>query len=325
MFFCGLEKGHIAMMHDLVSVEQLTPAAVSHYVQLAQAFKQGAQIQLVHPAYAMNLFFENSTRTHTSFEMAERRLGIEVLSFVADTSSVTKGESLLDTLKTIQAIGVNIAVIRHSQNEYYQKLLQAQLDLSIVNAGDGSGQHPSQSLLDMLTIFEEFGHFADLRIAIVGDLAHSRVARSDAQLLHSLGAKLFFGGPPQWFLQDLAPLGTYVADIDQLLPQVDVLMLLRVQHERLSTATETNFQEEQYYQRYGLTPQRLALLPPQAIIMHPAPVNRGVEINSALVEAPQSRIFQQMHNGMYMRMAILAKILQSQQLLAAPQLEELIW
>ena len=257
--------------------------------------------------------------------MAERRLGIEVLSFVADTSSVTKGESLLDTLKTIQAIGVNIAVIRHSQNEYYQKLLQAQLDLSIVNAGDGSGQHPSQSLLDMLTIFEEFGHFADLRVAIVGDLAHSRVARSDAQLLHSLGAKLFFGGPPQWFLQDLAPLGTYVADVDQLLPQVDVLMLLRVQHERLSTATETNFQEEQYYQRYGLTPQRLALLPPQAIIMHPAPVNRGVEINSALVEAPQSRIFQQMHNGMYMRMAILAKILQSQQLLAAPQLEELIW
>lgn len=325
MFFCGLEKGHIAMMHDLVSVEQLTPAAVSHYVQLAQAFKQGVQIQLVHPAYAMNLFFENSTRTHTSFEMAERRLGIEVLSFVADTSSVTKGESLLDTLKTIQAIGVNIAVIRHSQNEYYQKLLQAQLDLSIVNAGDGSGQHPSQSLLDMLTIFEEFGHFADLRVAIVGDLAHSRVARSDAQLLHSLGAKLFFGGPPQWFLQDLAPLGTYVADVDQLLPQVDVLMLLRIQHERLSTATETNFQEEQYYQRYGLTPQRLALLPPQAIIMHPAPVNRGVEINSALVEAPQSRIFQQMHNGMYMRMAILAKILQSQQLLAAPQLEELIW
>lgn len=325
MFFCELEKGHIAMMHDLVSVEQLTPAAVSHYVQLAQVFKQGAQIQLVHPAYAMNLFFENSTRTHTSFEMAERRLGIEVLSFVADTSSVTKGESLLDTLKTIQAIGVNIAVIRHSQNEYYQKLLQAQLDLSIVNAGDGSGQHPSQSLLDMLTIFEEFGHFADLRVAIVGDLAHSRVARSDAQLLHSLGAKLFFGGPPQWFLQDLAPLGTYVADIDQLLPQVDVLMLLRVQHERLSTATETNFQEEQYYQHYGLTPQRLALLPPQAIIMHPAPVNRGVEINSALVEAPQSRIFQQMHNGMYMRMAILAKILQSQQLLAAPQLEELIW
>lgn len=313
------------MMHDLVSAEQLTPAAVSHYVQLAQDFKQGAQIQLVHPAYAMNLFFENSTRTHTSFEMAERRLGIEVLSFVADTSSVTKGESLLDTLKTIQAIGVNIAVIRHSQNEYYQKLLQAQLDLSIVNAGDGSGQHPSQSLLDMLTIFEEFGHFADLRVAIVGDLAHSRVARSDAQLLHSLGAKLFFGGPPQWFLQDLAPLGTYVADIDQLLPQVDVLMLLRVQHERLSTATETNFQEEQYYQRYGLTPQRLALLPPQAIIMHPAPVNRGVEINSALVEAPQSRIFQQMHNGMYMRMAILAKILQSQQLLVAPQLEELIW
>lgn len=325
MFFCGLEKGHIAMMHDLVSVEQLTPAAVSHYVQLAQTFKQGAQIQLVHPAYAMNLFFENSTRTHTSFEMAERRLGIEVLSFVADTSSVTKGESLLDTLKTIQAIGVNIAVIRHSQNEYYQKLLQAQLDLSIVNAGDGSGQHPSQSLLDMLTIFEEFGHFADLRVAIVGDLAHSRVARSDAQLLHSLGAKLFFGGPPQWFLQDLAPLGTYVADIDQLLPQVDVLMLLRVQHERLSTDTETNFQEEQYYQRYGLAPQRLALLPPQAIIMHPAPVNRGVEINSALVEAPQSRIFQQMHNGMYMRMAILAKILQSQQLLVAPQLEELIW
>lgn len=140
--------------HDLVTVADMSEAEVLHKIKLAQLFKAGKKVSLKRPVYAMNLFFENSTRTHTSFEMAERRLGMQVLQFYATASSVTKGETLEDTVKTIQAIGVDLAVIRHSKNEYYNELLQQKLEISIANAGDGSGQHPSQSLLDMMTIYE---------------------------------------------------------------------------------------------------------------------------------------------------------------------------
>ncbi|NVY95728.1 aspartate carbamoyltransferase catalytic subunit [Lactobacillus sp. DCY120] len=310
------------MEHDLVSVQQLTAQDITAYLRLAQAFKRGAQIQLLQPAFAMNLFFENSTRTHTSFEMAERRLGMQVLNFDPQASSLSKGESLLDTLKTIQAIGVNIAIIRHPQTNYYQPLLEANLKLSLANAGDGQGQHPSQSLLDMLTIYEEFQHFAGLKVGIVGDLAHSRVARSNAQLLQTLGAEVYFGGPKTWFPEDLQALGSY-CELEQLIPQVDILMLLRVQHERLKAQSEEEFSSKQYYQHLGLTPERYQLLQSQAIIMHPAPVNRDVEIASELVEAPKSRIFTQMENGVYARMAILTHLLVSQGLVTPQQLEEL--
>ncbi|MBA1393018.1 aspartate carbamoyltransferase catalytic subunit, partial [Lactobacillus sp. XV13L] len=294
-----------------------------YFMKWSQAFKKGAQVKLQQPVYAMNLFFENSTRTHTSFEMAQRRLGIQVLQFVPQASSILKGESLLDTVKTIQAIGVNLAVIRHPQNQYYQPLLDAHLQLSIANGGDGSGQHPSQSLLDLLTIKEEFGHFQGLKVGIVGDLAHSRVARSNAEILTKLNAQVYFSGPQEWFATDLQQYGTY-CPIDQLIEQVDVLMLLRVQHERFDSSEEKGFQAQDYYQQYGLTPQRLASLPAQAIIMHPAPVNRGVEIAADLVECPQSRIFQQMHNGVFVRMAIVSTLLASQGLIATQELKELV-
>lgn len=152
------------MIHDFVNINQISLTDVKRFIILAEAFKQGASITLQRPAYALNMFFENSTRTHTSFEMAERRLGVQVLQFVPSASSVSKGETLLDTLKTLQAIGINLAVIRHSQNDYYQPLLQAHLTLSLANAGDGSDQYPSQSLLDLMTIFEEFNRLNDLKI-----------------------------------------------------------------------------------------------------------------------------------------------------------------
>jgi len=308
-------------MTNIVSVDQFSNEDVMHFIHLAQAFKQGLTVKLKRQAFAMNLFFENSTRTHTSFEMAERRLGIQVIPFDPKTSSVTKGESLLDTLRTIQAIGVDLAVIRHPQDAYYQPLLDAELPMSLINAGDGSGQHPSQSLLDMLTIYEEFGHFDGLKVAIVGDLQHSRVARSNMILLTQLGAKVYFSGPKTWFNADFAKYGEYFP-IDELVSQVDVMMLLRVQHERLTQTNNETFDATTYHQQYGLTEARAAKLPAQAIIMHPAPVNRGVEIASDLVESPQSRIFQQMTNGMYMRMAMVSHILVQHGLLDPKTLED---
>lgn len=311
------------MIHDFVNINQISLTDVKRFIILAEAFKQGASITLQRPAYALNMFFENSTRTHTSFEMAERRLGVQVLQFVPSASSVSKGETLLDTLKTLQAIGINLAVIRHSQNAYYQPLLQAHLTLSLANAGDGSGQHPSQSLLDLMTIFEEFNRLNDLKIGIVGDLAHSRVARSNAQILQSLGSQVYFSGPKSWLTADFRQWGKFLP-LKELLPQVDVLMLLRVQHERFQAAEENAFETQSYYQQYGLTPARLAMLPQHAIIMHPAPVNRGVEIADQLVECSQSRIFTQMQNGVYARMAIVAALLASQGIIKEQELLELI-
>ncbi|MEN3244272.1 aspartate carbamoyltransferase catalytic subunit [Fructilactobacillus sanfranciscensis] len=293
--------------HDLVTVTDMSETEVLHKIKLAQLFKAGKRITLNRPVYAMNLFFENSTRTHTSFDMAERRLGMQVLQFDANASSVTKGETLEDTVKTIQAIGVDLAVIRHSENEYYNDLLKQNLDISIVNAGDGSGQHPSQSLLDMMTIYEEFGTFKDIKVSIIGDLNHSRVARSNMELLTRLGAKVAFAGPNQWYDDKFAKYGAHLT-VDEVAQDSDVVMLLRVQKERLGDELN-DFDEGKYHQKYGLTKERYATMKENSIIMHPAPVNRGVEIDSNLVESDKSRIFKQMENGMYMRMAILTDVM----------------
>lgn len=300
-------------MHDLTTVENFNEADVLHKIKLAEEFKKGKKVQLKRPVYAMNLFFENSTRTHTSFEMAEQRLGMKMLEFEVQTSSVSKGETLLDTVKTIDAIRTDVAVIRHPQNDYYEPILDENLDISIVNAGDGSGQHPSQSLLDMMTIYEEFGRFAGLKVAITGDIAHSRVARSNAMLLNKLGAQVYFAGPEEWMAEDLANYGTY-RPIDELVDQVDVMMLLRIQKERIQDRDNLRMEVQDYLTNYGLTKQRAERMQPHAIIMHPAPVNRGIEIESKLVECQCSRIFKQMTNGMYMRMAILTDVLNAKNL-----------
>ncbi|WP_124057333.1 aspartate carbamoyltransferase catalytic subunit [Vaginisenegalia massiliensis] len=298
----------LALSH-LTSVESLTDAQVLALIKQAQAFKCGQSWQADRTYYATNLFFENSTRTHRSFEMAEKKLGMQVIDFAVEHSSVNKGETLYDTVLTMDAIGVDIAVIRHSQVGYYEELIASNsIKCSIINGGDGSGQHPTQCLLDLMTIYEEFGHFDGLKIAIAGDLIHSRVAKSNMQMLKRLGAELYFCGPNIWYDEaEFNAYGQYVS-IDSIIDQVDVMMLLRVQSERHDV--KSMMSQDLYHNAYGLNIERANKMKPQAIIMHPAPVNRNVELADELVECPQSRIVTQMQNGVFMRMAILDAIVE---------------
>ncbi|MCS4486197.1 aspartate carbamoyltransferase catalytic subunit [Staphylococcus americanisciuri] len=292
-------------MEHLVSMANLTIEEMQHLIDTAIQYKKGQ----VHPnlkgKYIANLFFENSTRTKCSFEMAEQRLDMKVINFDTATSSVNKGESLYDTCRTLQSIGCDALVIRHQENDYYNQLLN--MGVPIINAGDGSGQHPTQSLLDLMTIYEEFGRFEGLKVVICGDIKNSRVARSNYHSLTALGAEVVFSSPEIW--QDDQMPGDYV-DLDDVISDVDIVMLLRVQHERHSEG-EPQFDAATYHERYGLSQKRYDQMAEQAIIMHPAPVNRGVEIADCLVEAPKSRIFKQMENGVYIRMAVLTETIQS--------------
>lgn len=297
-------------LKHFVTVETLKNEEVFSLIKRAEEFKNGAVPRVNTEKFAANLFFENSTRTHKSFEMAERKLGMDVLAFEPSTSSIHKGETMYDTVLTLSAIGVDVAVIRHSEEAYYTELIESSgIKCSIVNGGDGAGQHPSQSLLDLMTIYQEFGHFDKLKIAIVGDLIHSRVAKSNIQLLKRLGAELFFSGPEEWFDPSFDQYGTYLP-IDELVEVADVMMLLRVQHERHEK--QDSFSKTSYLEAYGLTEKRELKMKEQAIIMHPAPVNRDVELQSSLVECQRSRIVTQMENGVYVRMAILEAILNYQ-------------
>ncbi|WP_086347448.1 aspartate carbamoyltransferase catalytic subunit [Candidatus Enterococcus clewellii] len=298
----------VSLKH-LLTVEALSDQEVMGLIRRGQEFKKGAVWQSAGKQFfATNLFFENSTRTHKSFDVAEKKLGLEVIEFEASTSSVQKGETLYDTVLTMSAIGVDVAVIRHGEENYYDELIQSKtIQCSIINGGDGSGQHPTQCLLDLMTIYEEFGHFEGLKVAIVGDLTHSRVAKSNMQMLKRLGAEIYFSGPEEWYDAQFDVYGEY-GQLDDIVEKVDVMMLLRVQHER-HDGTES-FSKEGYHQQYGLTVERAKRLKKGAIIMHPAPINRDVELADSLVEGIQSRIIQQMSNGVYMRMAILEAVLE---------------
>ncbi|MEG0731119.1 MAG: aspartate carbamoyltransferase catalytic subunit [Vagococcus sp.] len=297
----------ISLKH-LLTAESLNDQEVMALIKRAQQLKKGESPELKKRQYFVaNLFFENSTRTHKSFEIAEKKLGIDVIEFDAKASSVSKGESLYDTVLTMAAIGVHACVIRHTEEEYYNQLIQSKtITTSIINSGDGSGNHPTQCLLDLLTIYEEFGTFENLNIAICGDLTHSRVANSNMKMLRRLGANLYFCGPDEWYNQKYEAYGEFLP-IDTIVSKVDVMMMLRVQHER--HAGEELFSKEKYHDEYGLTNERAETMAPRSIIMHPAPVNRDVELSSDLVESYQSRITEQMTNGVFMRMAILEAIL----------------
>lgn len=299
--------GKVSLKH-LVTMETLSNEEVMGLIERGIAFKKGqVQLQLDRQYFVSNLFFEDSTRTHKSFEMAEMKLGLHMLDFDAKTSSVNKGETLYDTVLTMSALGVDICVIRHSEVDYYKELIESRtIQTAIVNGGDGSGQHPSQSLLDLMTIYEEFGRFEDLKIVIAGDLTHSRVAKSNMQILKRLGAQLYFAGPEAWYDSAFDVYGRHV-EMDEIVEEADVIMLLRVQHERHDS--DQGFSKATYNQRFGLTQARYNRMKKTAIVMHPAPVNRDVEIDDQLVEAPRSRIVRQMANGVYVRMAILEAIL----------------
>ena len=284
----------------MIKLSRVSTDSIEKILKEAQAFSEGKISKIEGDVFAANLFFENSTRTKTSFEVAEKKLGLKVIDFEADKSSIAKGETLLDTIKTLEAIGVEVAAIRHSETRYYDALKDTKL--SIVNAGDGTGHHPSQAILDAMTIIQEFGKIEGLKIGIVGDVKHSRVANSDSGLFRRLGAKVYFSGPEFWFDEGMLVNGTYM-QFDDLVKEVDVLILLRIQHERHEKSF--NFKSEDYLKKFGLTKEREAKMKPTSIIMHPAPINRGVEIDSELVECERSRIFKQMQNGVFARMAIL--------------------
>ncbi len=290
-------------MNHLLTMSDLTIEEIQDLLNEAQGFANGEISSLKRQTFVANLFFENSTRTRFSFEVAQKKLGLEVINLAVESSSIQKGETLYDTVKTLQAIGVEAVVIRHTEDEYFQEIKDA--GMPILNAGDGCGNHPTQCLLDLLTIKQEFGSFDGLKVAIVGDLRHSRVARSNAEALTRLGAEVYFASPDEW-KDEKNTYGTY-KNLDELVEEVDVMMLLRVQHERHDE--ETNHIMEKYLQKHGLTVERAAKMKSTSIIMHPAPFNRDVEIASELVECKQSRIFKQMENGVFVRMAVLKRAL----------------
>lgn len=291
---------HMLTSSDLSCNEILT------ILEDAKEFQEGKGWKPESQMFVANLFFEPSTRTKCSFEVAERKLGLNIIPFETNTSSIVKGETLYDTVKTLESIGVNILVIRHEKENYYDELVE-KINIPIINGGDGCGHHPTQSLLDLFTIQQQFGTFSGLKVAIIGDIKHSRVARSNADMLIRLGAEVVFSGPENWFDTEFVN-GCTFEPIDQAVATSDVVMLLRIQHERHQA--EGAFSTTEYHEKYGLTVKREQNMKPTSIIMHPAPVNRNVEIADELVECARSRIFKQMENGVYIRMAVLKRALE---------------
>lgn len=304
-------------LSHFTTVEDLTTEQVFNLIKRAEAFKNGAKpTPLTKPVYVTNMFFENSSRTHTSFEMAERKLGLTVIPFDPAHSSVKKGETLYDTSLIMNAIGIDLEVIRHSKNRYYDSLINLSehqhLDMGIINAGDGSGQHPSQCMLDMMTIYEHFKHFDNLKVVIVGDIVNSRVARSDMEILKKLGAEIYFFGPSCWYDHQFDQYGKYLP-LDSLLEKMDVVMLLRVQHER-HMEEDKDFSATDYHQKYGIDQKRYECLKENAMIMHPGPINHDVELAGNLVEATKCYFFRQMQNGVFMRMAMIEAVMYGRKL-----------
>ncbi len=252
--------------------------------------------------FAANMFFENSTRTRFSFEVAEKRLGAEVLNFSSAVSSVQKGESIYDTVRTLESMGIDVGVIRLKPIGVLAELAE-KIQVPLINAGDGNNEHPTQALLDMYTMRKQFGELKGLTVAIVGDVLHSRVARSNLWALRKFGVNVKFCSPPN--MQALELDVPYVSMEEAL--QADVVMMLRVQLERHESGMLSS--AEGYREHYGLTAERAATIASHAIIMHPAPINRNVEIDDELVEHPQSRIFTQMANGVPVRMAVIERAL----------------
>lgn len=276
---------------------------IESILSLASEFKEGKQVDYKQKKVVANLFFEPSTRTHYSFEKAAFNLGCCTQNFDPENSSLQKGESLYDTVKLFECLGVDAIVIRHPQDCYYKEL--ENIHTPIVSGGDGKGDHPSQSLLDLLTIKQEFGSFKGLKVVIVGDIVHSRVAHSNFEVMQRLGMEVYTSGPLEYKEE-----GFNYIDFDEILPQVDIVMLLRVQHERHNE--DMQITKEEYHQKYGLTKEKVAKMKENAIIMHPAPFNRGVEIADDVVECEKSRIFKQMENGVYTRMALLHMVMEDE-------------
>ena len=296
------------MIKHLLSVNQLAREDVLRILDTAESFREvGTRVIKKVPALrgrtVVNLFFENSTRTRISFEVAAKRLSADVINFSTSGSSVSKGESLKDTALTLQAMGADAIVIRHSSSGA-PYTLSRWVSASILNAGDGTHEHPTQALLDLFTIREHFPSFEGLRMAIVGDVRHSRVARSLSFAGTEMGMEVTLVGPPTLIPPEAPGWGVAVShDLDALLPKLDVCYMLRVQRERQRQQYFPSVRE--YSRLFGLSAQRVGQLPEHAVVMHPGPMNRGVEIASDVADLPRSVITDQVTNGIAVRMSLL--------------------
>jgi aspartate carbamoyltransferase catalytic subunit len=295
------------MPKDLVSMKDISKEETESIIDTALSFKDVLRrdikkVPALRGKTVVNLFFEPSTRTKTSFELAEKRLSTDVINFSVSSSSVVKGESLLDTVRTIEAYGIDYLVIRHASSgvpHFISRITKA----SVVNAGDGINEHPTQALLDAVTMKEKKGTIAGLEVAIVGDILHSRVARSNVYCLMKLGARVRLVGPPTLIPLN-PPSGVKVFyDMDEGIRGADVVMMLRIQLERMGKSFFPSIKE--FFKYWGLSAERLAIANKDALVMHPGPMNRGIEIASDVADCPQSVILEQVTNGIAVRMAVI--------------------
>jgi aspartate carbamoyltransferase catalytic subunit len=293
---------------DLLDLDNLTKEEIEHILQTAIPMKEILsrpikKLPTLRGKSVVLLFYESSTRTRTSFESAAKILGADTTNFSVAQSSVNKGESLLDTAKTLQAMNVDLVIVRHSSSgaaEFLAKILKA----GVINGGDGQHAHPTQALLDYFTIKEKLGGFQGKKIVIVGDILHSRVARSNVLGLKKLGAEVVLVGPPTLLPQEMKYLGIKISyDLDKELPGADAVMALRLQLERQQSGLFPSIRE--YNKLYGLSLERIKRTNKDTIVMHPGPMNRGVEISSDLAESVQSVIEEQVTNGVAIRMALI--------------------
>lgn len=292
----------------LLGLEDLSAEEILMLLDTAEVFRRlmlegRRRIPLLEGKTCVNLFFENSTRTRTSFALAARRLGADMIDFSAATSSLSKGETVVDTAKNLEAMGVEAMIVRH-QTPGTPHLLAQNLRCSIINAGDGPHEHPTQGLLDIMTIRQRFGRIEGLTVALIGDIAHSRTARSDIWGLKKLGAHVIVCGPSTLVSPRWAELGVeYCYNLDEILPRVDVLNLLRIQFERQLTRPFPSVRE--YAHLYGMNRERLARAKPDILVLAPGPINRGVEVSPDVADGPHSAILAQVTNGVAIRMAVL--------------------
>ena len=293
---------------DLLGIAELTPAEIRLVLDTAEAMKEIAarpikKVPALRGKTVINLFFEPSTRTRTSFEVAEKRLSADTLNIAASTSSVVKGETLADTALNLEAMSPDLMVVRHASSgacHFLSRICRA----GIINAGDGMHEHPTQALLDAFTIREHKQRLEGLKVAIVGDLLHSRVLRSNVLLLTKLGAEVWVSGPPTLMLPGIERLGVRATtSVDAAVEGADVIMMLRIQLERMQGGYFPSLRE--YFSVFGMTRERVRRAKPDAIIMHPGPMNRGVEIASDVADGPDSVILEQVSNGVAVRMAVL--------------------
>jgi aspartate carbamoyltransferase catalytic subunit len=301
------------MSRGLLDIESLSRRDIEAILSRSKDFQPAPgqpfkRVQILQGRTIVNLFFEASTRTRTSFEIAAKRLGADVLSITTSGSSVSKGESLVDTLNTLAAMRPDAIVMRHSASGA-PHFLSRYLPVPIVNAGDGTHEHPTQALLDALTILDRRGTLEQLRVAIIGDIAHSRVARSNIFLLSKFDVEVVLCGPASLLPKQMAQMARGVelsTDMEKAIRGVDVIMMLRVQLERQHEAA---FPADEYFRFYGLRPEHIELAKPDVIVMHPGPINRGREISSEVADSQRSAILNQVENGIAVRMAVLERIL----------------